>query len=94
MVRYMAMNTTVKETADRWTRGPRALLAESQPYGYQLAAMLRRHEHENMALFDDPLEVAVFFVLIELAKEKEMEKEAVRQNTTRREETKSGYGFW
>ncbi|MCX6688921.1 MAG: hypothetical protein NTZ39_04410 [Methanoregula sp.] len=94
MVRYTGINTALKEIADRWARGSRALLAESQPNGDHLAAMLRWHEHDSVALFDDPLEAVCFFVLIELAKEKEMEKEAVTQNTTSREETISGHGFW
>ena len=90
MVRYTGMNTAVKEVADRWTRGSRALLAESQPCGYHLAEMLRRHEHDSVALFDDPLEAAVFFVLVELAKE----KEEAKQKAACRGETMSGHGFW
>ena len=81
MVRYTGMNTAVKEIADRWTRGSRALLADSQPYGCQLAAMLRRHEHDN---------VACFFVLVELAKEKEVAK----QKAACRGETTARHGFW
>jgi hypothetical protein len=68
------MMIAVREIADRWARGSRALLAESQPYGYRLAAMLRRHENDSVARFDDPLEAAIFFVLIEFAKEKEAAK--------------------
>jgi hypothetical protein len=74
MVRYTGMKTAVREIADRWAHGSRALLAESQPYGYRLAAMLRRHENDSVARFDDPLEAALFFVLIELAKEQEAAK--------------------
>jgi hypothetical protein len=90
MVRYTGINTAVKETADRWTRGSRALLAESQPYGYQIAAMLRRHEHDNVACFDDPLEAVCFFVLVELAKE----KEEAKQKAACRGETTARHGFW
>ena len=90
MVRYAGMKTAVREVADRWMRGSRALLAESQPYGYQLAAMLRRHENDNVAMFDDPLEAALFFVLVEIAKEKE---EAKRESAIL-EGIPSGHGFW
>jgi hypothetical protein len=90
MVRYAGMKTAVREVADRWMRGSRALVAESQPYGYLLAAMLRRHENDNVAMFDDPLEAALFFVLVEIAKEKE---EAKRESTIL-EGTHSGHGFW
>lgn len=76
MVRYTGMKTAVRETADRWMRGSRALIAESQPYGYQLAVMLRRHENDSVAMFDDPLEAALlFFVLIEIVKENEEAKQ-------------------
>ncbi len=90
MVRYTGMKTAVREIANRWTRGSRALAAESQLYGYQLAAMLRRHENENVAMFDDPLEAALFFVLIELVKEKE---DAKRERVAR-DGVPSGHGFW
>ena len=87
---HTGMKTAVREIADRWTRGSQALAAESQLYGYQLAAMLRRHENENVAMFDDPLEAALFFVLIELVKEKE---EAKRERAAQ-EGMPSGHGFW
>ena len=90
MVRYTGMKTAVREIADRWTRGSQALVAESQPYGCQLAAMVRRHENDNVAMFDDPLEAALFFVLVEIAKEKE---EAKRESAMR-EGMPSGHGFW
>ena len=90
MVRYTGMKTAVREIADRWTRGSQALVAESQPYGYQLAAMLRRHENDTVAIFDDPLEAALFFVLIELVKAKE---DAKREGAAR-EGVSSMHGFW
>jgi len=90
MVRYTGMKTAVREIADRWTRGSQALVAEGQPYGYQLAAMLSRHENDTVVMFDDPLEAALFFVLIELVKEKE---DANRERVAR-EGVSSGHGFW
>jgi hypothetical protein len=90
MVRYTGMKTAVREIADRWTRGSQALVAESQPYGYHLAAMLRRHENDNVAMFDDPLEAALFFVLIELVKE----NETAKLEMAAREGVPSVHGFW
>lgn len=39
--------------------------------GYQRAEMVSRHENDNVAMFDDPLETAQFFVRIEPEKERE-----------------------
>ena len=38
--------------------------------GYQRAEMVSRHENDNVAMFDDPLETAQFFVRIEPEKER------------------------
>lgn len=65
----MGMTGALQEVADRWERGSGALLAASQPYGYRLSAMIKKHEHDRVALFDDPLEAALFFVLVEIIKE-------------------------
>jgi hypothetical protein len=43
-------------------------------YGYQLAEMVSRHENDNVAMFDDPLETAQFFVRVEPEKEQEQEE--------------------
>jgi hypothetical protein len=90
MAQYAGMKTAVREIADRWTWGSRALVAESQPCGYQLAAMLRRHGNDNVAMFDDPLEAALFFVLIELVKV----KDEVKRERADREGVCSGHEFW
>jgi hypothetical protein len=37
-------------------------------YGYQRAEMVSRYENDNVAMFDDPLETAQFFVRIESLK--------------------------
>ena len=59
----------VKELADRWFRARRALRKEDQAYAERLADMAKRHASEGFDAFDDPLEAAVFSVLVEILKE-------------------------
>jgi len=44
---------------------------EDQAYAVQLAAMAKRHTSEGFYAFDDPLEAALFSVLVELLKERD-----------------------
>jgi len=59
------------ETADRWLRAARALPAEDRPYAECLAAMIRSHAIDGIPAIRDPLEAAVFSLLIELVKARE-----------------------
>ncbi|RLI81780.1 hypothetical protein DRP07_06655 [Archaeoglobales archaeon] len=58
----------VKEMADRWTRTRKALKREDQPYAEELAKMAKMHSNEVFYLFDDPLEAAMFSLLLEMLK--------------------------
>jgi hypothetical protein len=59
----------VQELSGRWRRVRRALPKEDQAYAENLAEMAKRHASEGFYAFDDPLEAAVFSVLIEILKE-------------------------
>jgi hypothetical protein len=59
----------VKELSERWLRARRALPREDQAYAEKLAGMAKRHASEGFSAFDDPLEAAVFSVLLEILKE-------------------------
>ena len=61
----------VNAVAERWLRARRAMRREDQAYAEQLAAMAKRHASEGFYAFDDPLEAAVFSVLVELLKERD-----------------------
>jgi len=61
----------VNAVAERWLRARRAMRKEDQAYAEQLAAMAKRHSSEGFYAFDDPLEAALFSVLVELLKERE-----------------------
>jgi hypothetical protein len=58
-----------QEVAQRWLKASRALSKDDQIYGRRLAEMAKTHSSEAFYALDDPLEAAVFSVLIELLKE-------------------------
>jgi hypothetical protein len=58
-----------QEVANRWLKASRALSKDDQIYGQRLAEMVKMHSSEAFYALDDPLEAAVFSVLIELLKE-------------------------
>jgi hypothetical protein len=63
-----------QEVAHRWLKASRALKREDQIYGQRLAEMVKIHSSEAFYALDDPLEAAVFSVLIELLKERDREE--------------------
>ncbi len=67
----MSMTTGMKNVSERWRKASRALKIDDQKYGIRLAEALERHKGPEYAMFDDPLEASVFFLLIEMMKEKE-----------------------
>lgn len=67
------MRMGVKEISERWLRARRALRREEQRYAERLSEMAKRHASEEFYAFYDPLEAALFSVLIEILKELEGE---------------------
>jgi hypothetical protein len=63
-----------QEVAQRWLKASRALSKEDQIFGQRLAEMVKMHSSEAFYALDDPLEAAVFSVLIELLKETDRKK--------------------
>ena len=57
------------QAADRWLRARRALPAADQPHAERLAEMIRAHATDRLRAIEDPLEAAMFSLLIELVKE-------------------------
>jgi len=58
----------VKAIAERWIRTKKALKKEDQTYAEELAKMAKMHSNEVFYAFDDPLEAAIFSLLIEMLK--------------------------
>ena len=65
----------VKEVSARWLKASRALKKDDQVYGQRVADMAKKHSSEAFYALDDPLEAAVFSVLVELLKELERRRE-------------------
>jgi hypothetical protein len=65
------MTTGMKNVSVRWRKASRALKIDDQKYGIRLAEALERHKGPEYAMFDDPLEASVFFLLIEMMKERD-----------------------
>jgi len=70
---FESMRMSVKEVSDRWLRAKKALRRDEQQYADRLSEMAKKHSSEGFYAFDDPLEAAVFSVLIEILKELEKE---------------------
>jgi len=60
----------VKDVSARWLKASRALKKEDQVYGQRLAEIAKRHSGEASYYLDDPLEAAVFSVIVELMRER------------------------
>ena len=67
---FESVRMGVKEVSARWLKASRALKKEDQIYGQRLAEMVKKHSNEAFYAFDDPLETAVFSVLVEMMKER------------------------
>lgn len=61
-----SVRMAVKALSGRWSRASRALKKEDQVYGSRLAEMAKKPSSEAFYALDDPLEAAVFSVLVEL----------------------------
>ncbi|HPS92564.1 MAG TPA: hypothetical protein PKV33_10435 [Methanothrix sp.] len=64
----------VKDVSSRWLKASRALRKDDQIHGQMVAQMARKHSSEAFYALDDPLEAAVFSVLVEMRKELERMK--------------------
>ena len=71
----MPGDQTPEQVADRWMRARRALRAGEQGYAGRLSSMIRARSHARVAGIGDPLEAALFALLIELVKERNREQE-------------------
>jgi hypothetical protein len=68
---FISVRQGVNQIADRWARLSRSLREEDQKYGEKLAKLAKMHSSEAFIACADPLEVAVFSILIEILKHQE-----------------------
>jgi hypothetical protein len=62
---FESVRMGAKEVSARRLKASRALKREDQIYGRRLTEMVKKHSTEAFYAFDDPLEAAIFSVLIE-----------------------------
>ncbi len=74
---FESVRMGVKDVAAKWLKASRALKKEDQVYGHKLAEMAKMHSSEAFYALDDPLEAAVFSVLLEMMKEQYNDKKKV-----------------
>jgi hypothetical protein len=77
---FESVRQGVKSIADRWARSSRALKKEDQQYGAQLVECAKMHSSEAFIACDDPLEAAVFSVLVEMMKRQDRIESSVRED--------------
>ena len=65
---FVSTRQGVNMIADRWARSVPALKREDQKYGRELVKYAKEHSSEAFVACNDPLEAAVFSVLIEILK--------------------------
>ena len=70
----------MKSIADRWARSSRALKKEDQQYGEKLVELAKKHSSEAFMACDDPLEAAVFSVLVETIKRQDQVEAHLRED--------------
>jgi hypothetical protein len=66
---FESVRMGVKDVSARWMKASKALKKEDQVYGQKIAEMAKKHSSEAFYALDDPLEAAVFSVLVELMRE-------------------------
>ena len=82
---FKSVRQGVKDPLDRWARAARVIRREDQPYGKSVAALARLHSSEAFYGCDEPLEAAVFSVLLGILRqleEREKKKTAVSPDDT------------
>jgi hypothetical protein len=65
---FKSIRMGVKDVSARWLKASKALKKEDQICGQKVAEMARKHFSEAFYALDNPLEAAVFSVLVELVK--------------------------
>ncbi len=77
---FESVRQGVKSTADRWARSSRALKKDDQQYGGKLVVLAKMHSSEAFVGCDDPLEAAVFSVLVEMIKRQDLIESSLRED--------------
>ncbi len=77
---FESVRMAVKDVSARWMKASKALKKEDQIYGQMVAELAKRHSSEAFYALYDPLEAAVFSVLVEVMRERSLA--IAKQNST------------
>lgn len=80
----------MKAITDHWARSTRALKKEDRQYGERLVTLARRHSSEAFYGCDDPLEAAVFSVLVEMLRQQAEQAQKEARHEGRGERARGG----
>ncbi len=86
---FESVRQGVKGPIDRWDRAAKKLRTEDLSHGRRVAALARLHSSEAFYGCDDPLEAAVFSVLVEMVKQQDpatQAREDTRNESTEKED--------
>jgi hypothetical protein len=75
---FESVRMGVNDLSARWMKASRALKKEDQVYGQKLAEMAKKHSSEAFYALDDPLEAALFSVLVEIMKERSEGEDTIK----------------
>lgn len=71
---FESVRMGAKDVSARWLKATRALKKDDQIYGQMIAEMAKKHSSEAFYALDDPLEAAVFSVLVEIMKRQDKDE--------------------
>lgn len=77
---FESVRQGIKGPIDRWDRAAQTLKMEDLSHGRRVAALARLHSSEAFYGCDDPLEAAIFSVLVEMVKQQDPATQA-REDT-------------
>ncbi len=66
---FESVRMGMKDVSNRWLKAARGLKKEDRAYGLKISELARRHSSEAFYALDDPLEAALFSILVEMVKE-------------------------
>ncbi len=70
---FESVRMGMKDVSARWLKASKALKKDDQVYGQMIAEMTKMHSSEAFYCLDDPLEAAMFSVLVEIMKRQDKE---------------------
>jgi hypothetical protein len=70
----MVTATDMKRLTERWARMAHHLQVHDKKYGIGLVRLLERRTGPELAYFDDPLEAAIVYTMIEVLKTRKPER--------------------